>query len=152
MFLLLFWIIWAPATVVVTATIFTSDNPVFCIIWCIFGWTGTIGIPIAFLHRRSVEWIEISPSEIRYGSIGFWRRNPKSFALADVEQLAFGWKYAGEQESPAALSIVRKPDKWYQQRRYFFGYWLARDLKEQLFAVIEEFVRRNQVPLKTVLH
>jgi hypothetical protein len=32
-------------------------------------------------------------------------------------------------------------------RRFMFGYWLAPELKEQVFEVLREFAERNGIPL-----
>ena len=69
-FLVIFWIVWVPLTVIGTTMIFISNSPVFSSIWCIFGWLGTLLIPYAVLQRSWVEWISISPERIICGQDG----------------------------------------------------------------------------------
>ncbi len=151
-FLVLFWVIWAPATVFLTFYKFPSDAPVLFSIWSVFAWLGTLGIPLFVLRRYSSEWLDLSASEIRYGSTGFLSRKPKAIPLTDVEELRFGCYNGGGEDAGFGdtLSILLKGSNLFRQRQYMVGYWLAQDLKERIFMLVQEFVLKNQIPLKTV--
>ena len=140
-FFVLFWIVWAPATCFVTLGIFFSDCPLFCAVWCVFGWLGTFAIPYSILLRFRIERIEISRETISHGFKGWLAGKPKIFPLDTVVELRFG---RHDDESVPTLSIwqVRFPQE------HLLGYWLAPALKEQVFEAIHEFRQANWLPLK----
>jgi|GEM_PF-2164830 len=138
---ILFWIVWAPLTCLVTSGIFLSNDPTFCLIWCIFGWLGTLGIPYVILRRFQSEWIEVSRQGISHGFGGWLGGKLKVFPLETIVELDLGRH--GE-ESMVTLNI-RKADF---PQRHILGYWLAPGLKEQVFEAIHDFRNANWLPLK----
>src|SRR5262245_26459418 len=74
LFLVVFWIVWAPATILATCLLLLARDwceGSFLAIWLIFGWLGTLVIPYTLLGRFWREWIEISNETISCGSEGF---------------------------------------------------------------------------------
>jgi hypothetical protein len=156
---IVFWIIWAPGTLLATVlficAIFRPGIgivlPFFLGWWCIFGWLGTLGIPYCLIGRTWSEWIEISPEAISYGCIGFLARKAKTFPLDTIIELGCGLRGYGDgtdQESMVTLNIMRSGGFLGNPRRYLFGYWLATTLKVEVFETIEQFVTVHQIPLK----
>jgi hypothetical protein len=176
-FMIAFWMVWAPLTVFATYMIFRSDSPVFFTIWCLFGWLGTLAIPYALLQRWSSEWIEISAKGITCGRSGFLAGKPRTHALADITEIGLGLH---DDESMVTLNIHCRGERrpWLRRallfwlapemqgrpelqeqaaqsvstRRFMFGYWLAPQLKEQVFDVIREFAGRNNIELVFKAH
>jgi hypothetical protein len=152
--LLIFWIIWAPLTLLVTAMIFIPDLPVglrvFFIIWSIFGWLGTLVIPYGWLARTWSEWIEVSKESFSSGYIGFLSRKSKTFPVDTIAEVACGFytTTGKDRESLITLSVIRSGGLLGSTRRHLFGSWLATRLKVQIFETIEEFVKKNRIPLK----
>jgi hypothetical protein len=148
----IFWAIWAPVTLVMTCAIFLpgADESfrVFAAIWCIFGWLGTLGIPLSIVRRTWSEWIEISPEAISYGCIGFLARKPKTFPMDTIIELGCGHYGGQEPESMMTLNMIRSGGIFGSRRRHIFGYWLASELVVQVFETIEQFVTRSEIPLK----
>jgi hypothetical protein len=143
-FFIFFWLIWAPATVLVTWLVFVEEGGtrLFLAIWLIGGWFGTLAIPYTLLGRSWREWIEVSEDTICHGREGFLAPTTKSFALSTILCIFFG--RCGE-ESTFTLSIYCAPGYGH---RHMFGYWLAPDLKRQLFERIEAFVRDKELSLE----
>jgi hypothetical protein len=146
-FLLVFWIIWAPATVFVTGLLLVDDGGGrwFFAIWLVFGWLGTLGIPYTFLGRSWREWIEISAHTVCHGHEGFLAPRRKSFPLDTILCIFFG--HVGD-ETPVTLSVFRVPGRLGLRNQHLFGYWLAPELKKQMFDRIEAFVRDKELSLR----
>lgn len=144
--LMLFWIIWAPVTLVVTFSAIIELNEtggVFLTVWCIFGWLGTILIPWRLLGRYWSEWIEITPETFTHGHEGFRAPKPRSYPIGPGAELFLG---RCDDESVVTLSI------WVSCHglkggRAIFAYWLAPKIKEQVFQTIAAFVEAHKIPL-----
>jgi hypothetical protein len=155
---LIFWIIWAPLTLLATCLIFVPQiglgAQIFFVIWCIFGWAGTIAIPYGWIATTWSEWIEISKGSFSNGNIGFLVRKSYreiNFPLDSIVEVACGYLPglgSDGGESFITLNVIRSGGILGSKPRHMFGYWLAPDLKVQLFEIIEEFVKKNQIPLK----
>jgi hypothetical protein len=148
--LILFWIVWAPLTFVVTclfALAETWQDVLFLAVWCSFGWLGTLFIPRGLLGCSWSEWIEVSPSSLTYGQLGFLAPKPRTYPLEPGRELTLGW-YDGE--SMVTLSLVWWSPLWKTQiqRRVLLAYWLAPSLKEEIFLALSGFVVAHQVPLE----
>jgi hypothetical protein len=145
-FFAFFWIIWAPITLFMTGLLLTGKGPIwFLAIWLIFGWAGTLLIPYTFLGRAWREWIEISEEGFCHGREGLLAPMPKCFALPTILCIFFG-HYSDE--SPVTLSVLSVPSRFGFRNRHLFGYWLAPDLKKELFDEIEAFVQSLELPLQ----
>ena len=144
--LVLFWLIWAPATVFVTWLLFYGDNPVFFAIWLIFGLLGTLLIPYSLLGRLWSEWIEVSPTAITHGFEGRWSPKPKTFPTGPDVKLTLG-SYGDE--TMVTLNVVWMRQSGFEGRA-ILGYWLNPKIKEQVFQAISTFVKAHKIPLKII--
>jgi hypothetical protein len=153
-FIIFFWIIWAPLTLLATSWIFLLEDPLYRIIamlWSVFGWVGTIGIPFVIIGRTWSEWIEISSESASIGTIGFLARKPKTMPLDTIVELGCGQYSDSEgKESNVTLSIMQSVGFLGGKKRHLVGFWLAPELKNEIFESIENFVKRNQIPLRMV--
>lgn len=149
-----FWIVFTPLTLLATLGMFLPGIGVyariFCVVWSTIGWAFAITVPYGIIARTWSEWIEISPESVSYGCIGFLARKPKTFPMDTIIEVGCGRRAygGGEPESMVTLNIMRPGRIPGSQRRQMFGYWLAPKLKVEVFETIEEFVTRNQIPLK----
>ena len=152
-FMSLWWIVWAPLTCFVTSLIFTKDSPVFFAVWCIFGWTGTLMVPLIFLKRLHVEWIELDSNEISWGARGPLAGKERRFLLHEVAEFSLGLysDRRGEHESAVSLSVYRAPKRSGYMPRHLLGYWLAKEHQRAIFERVREFVLKHSVPLKVVI-
>ena len=151
--LLLFWLIWAPLTVYVTSLIFRPCDflveTLGLAALSIGGWLGTILIPCQLLQRYWCEWIVISKASLVCGKRSTLAAKPKCFPIANIVAVKIGYR-AGRAscESVVTLNVIYYASKkrtW--EGRHMIGYWLHPDLKEKVFCDMQEFCRKNEIPL-----
>jgi hypothetical protein len=151
-FLLLFWIVWAPATVIATAMIFISDSPLFFTLWCVFGWTGTIAIPITFMRQYWQEWIEVDAESISWGAHGPLAPKTKKVPTSRIAEVGFGRYPRGDHESVFSLNVYESRKVFGFTPRHMLAYWVSKEHKEIIFERIQEFVLKRSIPLKLVVY
>src|SRR5262245_50566612 len=93
--LLVIWLVWAPLTVLMTCLGFLGVNPIFCAVWCVFGWLGTILIPHTLLVRWWAEWIELSKESFTHGCVGMLAPRPKIYPIETIHETALMWYHDG---------------------------------------------------------
>ena|SRR5579862_5177709 len=151
--LLVFWLIWAPATLFVMCLFFRAfffdfefGKGAFFAVWLLFGWLGTIGIPWIVLQRFFfAETIEISKEEFVYRYKGFLESKPKCYLVTEIREIGIG-RYGDE--TVMTLNIVC--NDWlfrHWNERHIIGYWLAPKLKRQVFESIKTFVLAHKIAL-----
>lgn len=156
-FLLLCWIVWAPITCVATVKIFTSDSPIFFTIWCVFGWLGTVMIPLTLLQRFWSEWIEIGAESLSWGASGILARKPKEVPFARIGEFGLGW-YSNRSkhernahESMVTLNVYESPGSL-GTPRHLLGYWLTKEDKKLIFDRVKDYVAKRALPLKVTVY
>lgn len=76
-FLIVFWIIWAPVTLLVTGFAATGEGPqAFLYLWLCFGWLGVILVPYTLLTRNRKQRLTASAGRllIRGTTLLPWKR------------------------------------------------------------------------------
>jgi hypothetical protein len=69
--LIAFWLIWAPVTAITTYLAYTERHPFF-FIWLVFGYVGTISIPVSILFKNRKQIIEAAgDSVVVYETMGY---------------------------------------------------------------------------------
>jgi hypothetical protein len=130
---------------------FEGDRIAF-VICCCLGLVGAFLIPlIVIIPRTWSESIQISSFAVTYGSSGFLAPKPRRYPMRAIIEIGCGrcHRTGGEQpEFNITLNIWLLSETLALPKRRMFGYWLAPELKVQVFETIEEFVARNQIPLK----
>jgi hypothetical protein len=151
-FLVGFWLLWAPTTVAVTVALAHGVNPCFFSVWLVFGWGGTIAIPLALVRRRWSEWVEVSAAGIVLGSAGWLAPRPKVYPAAVIRELALYWYHNGsDHESMPNLCVIEEGG-FGAFRSRFFGYWLAPRVKSQVFEALRAFIARHHLPIKVATY
>ena len=75
---------------------------------------------------------------------------PKTYPLNDIRELALGCYDNGEPHEPDEGMITLyfyELNRWHGGRR-MFAYWLAADIKLELFEMISDYVNEKKIPLK----
>jgi hypothetical protein len=149
--LLVFWLIWAPATLFVTCLLsyvvffdFHFGKAAFFAVWLLFGWLGTLAIPLTLLQRFFfAETIEISKDEITYRCKGFLASKPKTYPVGTICEIGLG-RYGDE--TMVTLNVVCG-DRFsiFGRKRHMIGYWLAPKLRRQVFKSIKTFVEAHKI-------
>lgn len=152
-FLMIFWIVWAPATCIATVKIFSSESPVFFAFWCVFGWLGTIAIPLTFMQRYWREWIRVDCESISWGATGFFARNPKTLPFSRILEFRLGYRPdQDEPESVVSLNIYETPRRFGHQRRHLLGYWLSKEDKKLVFERMCHYASKRSLPLNVQIY
>jgi len=148
-FLVIFWIIWAPVTLGITALLISGQGlRIFFLVWLIFGWAGTILVPYTLLKRRWSEWISVSPDAVSFGQVGFLAPKPKNLKIATILEIVIGYcNDSVDGESMVTLNMYYRASGW-RNGRHMLAYWLSPELKEEVFRSIQEFATTAKIPLK----
>ena len=146
-FLVLFWIVWAPVTLFMTLLLFYGGPVVFLSIWLLFGWLGTVLIPYSLLARSWQEWLSLTPETLSFGYTGFWALKPRILSVKNIREIAIGYCNDGaDGESIVTLNVYDNTRMW-NGGRYMLAYWLSPDLKEEIFNAIQEFSTNAKIQL-----
>jgi hypothetical protein len=138
--LVAFWLIWAPATAITTYLTYTERHPFF-FIWLVFGYLGTIGIPVAIFFKNKKQVLEAAGNSlVVYGTMGYpWSRvrinkeNLKALTLEHYEE--------HDQESVYTLNLFQKPGV--RPHRIMLASFVHLKDKAILFGEIREFLQKN---------
>lgn len=138
--LVAFWLIWAPVTAITTYLAYTERHPFF-FIWLVFGYLGTIGIPVCILFKNKKQIIEAAGNSlVVYGTMGYpWSRvridkqNLQALTLEHYEE--------HDEESVYTLNLLQKPGV--RPQRIMLASFVHPKDKAILFEEIREFLQEN---------
>ena len=138
--LVAFWLIWAPATVIVTYLAYTERHPFF-FIWLIFGYLGTIGIPVAIFFKNRKQVIEAAgDSLVVYGTMGYpWSK--LRIYKRDLQALTLEHYEEDDPEAVYTLNLLQKPG--IRTQRIMLASFVHPKDKAILFEEIREFLQKN---------
>jgi hypothetical protein len=106
--LVVFWLIWAPATAIVTWLAFTDHSPFF-FIWLIFGYLGTVGIPLALLNKNRKQTLEVSGESLIITGAGTLPTSKMRIHKQNLRALTLEHYDDSDQESVCTLNLLQKP-------------------------------------------
>jgi hypothetical protein len=124
----------------------------FLLVWCPFGWLGTVAVGGSFCIRRWTEWIELTPDVLVVGKAGPLAGRPRTYPFVEVREVALHWYHDGyDHVSMPTINVVtdRVVGPWATRT---VGYWLAPALKRQVFDAIRKFVAARGLPLKVTTY
>lgn len=138
--LIAFWLIWAPATAITTYLAYTKHDT-FLSVWLVFGYLGTIGIPIALFFKNQKQVLEIAgDSLVVHGAMGnpwskvrIHKQNLKRITLEHYED--------PDTESVCTLNLFQKPEV--RPQRIMLASFLHPKDKVIIFEDIREFLQNN---------
>jgi hypothetical protein len=138
--LVVFWLIWAPATAIVTYMAYTERHP-FLFVWLIFGYLGTIGIPVAIFFKNRKQVIEASGDSLFvYGTMGYpWSK--ARIYKHDLQALTLEHYKDDDPESVYTLNLLQKSGV--RTRRIMLAAFVHPEDKAILFEEIREFLQKN---------
>lgn len=136
-FLVVFWLIWAPATLFVTGLLLTEGGPkVFLAFWLLFGWAGTLMIPVTLFTRKRKQRLAVEADRLLvYGTQPFSRR-PQEIRREHLEAFTLE-RY--DEESVVTLNLFLS--RW--PKRIMLGAMVHPDGKVSLFPQIAAFLREH---------
>lgn len=150
-FFILFWIVWTPITLFVTAGALNARgfDLVFFLIWLVLGWGGVVTIPYTLLMRRWRESIFIDDTAITLTYSGLLARRSKTIPLSSIASITIGHVQdsdGGESIQTLNINLTRTEPIW--SRRRMVAYWLPADLQMQLFQAIEAFFEMHNLDVR----
>ncbi len=144
-----------PATLLVTGLAWLAlvrkniGNLSFFLVWLVFGWAGTIGIPYSLLQRHWSESLTIDAAAITLEYFGLLAKRPKVIPLERISEISIGHMPDSEGgESIVTLNILGTPAVSFWSHRQMIAYWLSPKLKEQLFQAIEAFSEMHGLKIR----
>jgi hypothetical protein len=160
-FLGIFWIIWMPATLVMTWMAFHDEDPLFIIIWCVFGWFGTIVIPLNFWEKSHGNgWVELDAEGITLGTRGFIRRKiEKRLPFTRLEEIVIGADPKDEAKAEKYDTYVWTKLRFHFTHPYLGSgcfytvtQWMGDDDEDLVFDRLRHHARKHNLPVTFVRH
>jgi hypothetical protein len=135
--LIFFWIIWAPITAIVTYMAVSGINPLLYI-WLIFGYLGTILIPLNLLNKGRKQVLEATGDLLLVHGAGVL---PTSVTRIDRQNLLALTLEHYDEESVHSLNLFHKRGK--RSKRIMLAPFVHPKDKGTLFERIEIFLREQ---------
>jgi hypothetical protein len=154
-FLGLFWIFWMPATLLATKHLFIGDDRLFFAVWCIFGWTGTVFIPLLVVRRYTGGGsIELDAAEVSF--CGDRLLSPKrvtTLPLASVSEIMLGQPEHCAADQPYEELIIYGREGLLPGTRsqHTAAPWVPIGGQLVIFERLREFATKRGLPVNFVL-
>lgn len=139
-FLVVFWLIWAPATAIVTWLAFTERHTFF-FVWLIFGYLGTVGIPLALLNRRRKQVLEVVGESICIHGSGVLPTSKVIVHKQNFHALTLEHYGKHDPESVFSLNLIQK--RGTRPGRIMLAPFVHPKDKVIIFREISEFLNGN---------
>ena len=108
-FLILFWLIWVPATAFITVAAFMDPSPFF-FVWLVFGYLGTFLIPYTLLTRNRKQILEVAGETVVVYGIGLLPMSSVQIDKQNLDSLTLEHYDDGfDLESIYTLNLFQKP-------------------------------------------
>lgn len=141
-FMLGFWLVWTPVTLLITYLLFSGEGPaLFFVIWLIFGYAGVIGIPLTWMLRWTIERIELDNKVYRHYYVNMPNWFPRQWPTDELTQIDFGHY---DDESVTTLNIRRG------RKRDMVACWAKDDFRQALFEVIRNHITELGIEVPVV--
>lgn len=142
-FIVVFWIIWTPATLFVTCLLLSGDGPwLFFVIWLLFGYLGMLGIPIWWTIRWARESVEFDEQSYRHHLIGYPKWFQRDWKMEQVTSIHYG--HYDDEESTPTLNVIKG------KSRDIIAWWASPDTTYELFLVIKEHLESRDCDVSVV--
>lgn len=143
--MVLFWVIWAPATGVVTYLALTTQE-IFFYIWLIFGYLGTVLIPWSILSRNRKMTLKLTNDNVEIKGAGVSPNSLIIFPKKKLTELTLEYHDESEPESVYSLNIFYvKNNK--RKRIHLVPYITPKSLNE-IFNDLCKFLIKNECKFK----
>jgi hypothetical protein len=144
-FLIAFWIVWTPLTLLVTGFAATGDGPqAFLLLWLCFGWLGVLLVPWSLLTRNRRQRMRMSAGRLLVRGTGLL---PWSEVAVERDQLHALTLERHDEESVLTLNLLLKGSLL--KGRVMLAPMVHPDGKEVLFGEIAPFLREHGFRFET---
>ena len=145
----IWWIIWTPATAVVTYAAFAEFH-IFLIIWLIFGYAGVILIPLCLLGMNKPQVLLFNGDHLIIKGPGWLFGKAIHVGKDEITALTLEY-YDGpgteDTESVWTLNLFLK--RKYSKKRIMLAQFLHPEEKAELFYQIKDFLERHGFNFET---
>lgn len=136
-FLVVFWILWAPATFFVTGMLATGEGPrFFLLFWLCFGWLGVLLVPWALLTRNRKQRLTLSAGRLLVSGTSLLPWSKQEIRREELRALTF--EHYGD-ESVLTLNLFVTG----LLGRVMLAALVHPDGKQILFGEIAQFLREH---------
>lgn len=132
------WLIWAPATVFITYLAFKERNA-FLYVWLIFGYAGTIVVPVVVLGRNKIQSLEVVGDTLVVCGTGLFPWSRYEMPTASLRAVTLEYYDSGEGESVLTLNLIQNTG--WGVGRVMLAQFIHADDKEVLLDEISRFLQ-----------
>ena len=136
----IFWIIWTPATAVVTYLAFTQFR-IFFFIWLIFGYGGVVLIPLRLLGMNKPQVLLFNGDHLIIKGTGWPFQKTIHVGKDGIKALTLEYYESSEDESVWTLNLIQKRENL--NKRIMLAQFLHPEEKAKLFWKIKDFLERH---------
>ena len=133
----IFWIIWTPATAVVTYLAFTQFR-IFFFIWLIFGYGGVVLIPLCLLGMNKPQVLLFNGDHLIIKGTGWPFQKAIHVGKDGIKALTLEYYESSEDESVWTLNLIQKRENL--NKRIMLAQFLHPEEKAKLFWKIKDFL------------
>jgi hypothetical protein len=140
--MIVFWLIWAPATAFVTLLAYNDPKP-FYFLWLFFGYLGTIVIPASLFTMNRKQVLEVAGDSLVVDTLAFippFKGRIDKLNLQALTLERYRWR-SRHGDTVFTLNLIRKGALW--PKRIMLAHYVNLDDKAILFEEIKEFLRKN---------
>lgn len=103
----IFWVIWAPSTLIATYMAIDTGS-LFLYFWLIFGYLGTIGIPVSLNSRNRTQTIELKDNKLVIYGAGLFPWTKIEIEKQNLQELTLEHYDNNDPESIYSLNLIQK--------------------------------------------
>jgi hypothetical protein len=133
------WLVWAPATLVLTYIAITQREPLLYL-FLIFGYVGTLIVPVVFFGRHKVQSLEVVGKKLVVCGTGLSRGSKYEMPAASLRFLTLEYYQSGNDgESVMSLNLLHSVGGG--TGRVMLAQFVHPDDKEVLLEEIRRFLK-----------
>jgi hypothetical protein len=140
--MVVFWLIWAPATAVVTYLAITDPKPFF-FLWLVGGYLGTIIIPVSLFRMNKKQVLEVAGDTLVVDTLAIIPPFKVRIDKLDLQALTLE-RYQGHSrhgDTVFTLNLIRKGSLW--PKRISLAHYVKLEDQAIIFEEIKEFLQKN---------
>lgn len=145
----IFWIIWTPATAVVTYGAFTEFR-IFLMIWLIFGYAGVVLIPLCLLGINKPQVLLFNGEHLIVKGTGWPFGKAIHVGRDEIEALTLEhYDGPGTEDTESVWSLNLFLKRTYLKKRIMLAQFLHPEEKVELFWKIKDFLEGHGFNFET---
>jgi hypothetical protein len=141
-FMVVFWLIWAPATAVVTYLAINDPKPFF-FLWLVGGYLGTIIIPASLFTMNRKQVLEVAGDSLVVNTLAFIPPFKVRIDKLNLQALSLERyrRSSSSGETVFTFSLIQKGNLW--PKRIPLAHYVKLEDQAIIFEEIKEFLKKN---------